>query len=466
MKTGTLCLVVILFNVGLTKAQVSINSDGSAVHPSAMLDVNSSERGFLLPRLTRVQRDSIIMPAAGLMVFCTNCGTSGALSMYINGSWTTFLPCLTQQPGEGVHVILPGQITWNWLPAPGAAGYRWNTVADLESSENLGNSLMKTETGILCDSIYTRYLWSYSICGESPMQVLSAVSPFAAPASPVEGTHVPAQTAITWVWNPVAGASGYKWSRVNDYDSAVDVLSMTSYTDTGYLCETGYVSYVWAYNRCGHSLVDSLSGSTLACWNCGISTLTVNHDVVNSVAPVNKIVTYGTVTNIPGESSKCWITRNLGAGQVATTVHDASEAAAGWYWQFNRKQGYKHDGTLVTPAWDGSFIAENSGWLVENDPCGIELGQEWRIPTYTEWENVKTAGGWTNIWGAWNSDLKIHNAGYIHYSGYLSERGIVDNYFSTTQYDNETSYSYYANNYVSNVTYGFKNHALPVRCLK
>ena len=81
---------------------------------------------------------------------------------------------------------------------------------------------------------------------------------------------------------------------------------------------------------------------------CG-DPLTINHLVSGGVAPVDKTVTYGTVTNIPGETSKCWITSNLGADHQATAVNDATEASAGWYWQFNRKQGYKHDGTTRTP---------------------------------------------------------------------------------------------------------------------
>lgn len=80
---------------------------------------------------------------------------------------------------------------------------------------------------------------------------------------------------------------------------------------------------------------------------CGNS-ITVSH-VAGTVAPVSKTTTYGTVTNIPGETTKCWITSNLGADHQATSMGDATEASGGWYWQFNRKQGYKNDGT-TTPA--------------------------------------------------------------------------------------------------------------------
>jgi len=119
-------------------------------------------------------------------------------------------------------------------------------------------------------------------------------------------------------------------------------------------------------------------------WSCGLS-YTVNH-VVGNVAPVNKTVTYGTVTNEEEFLYPyCWITRNLGASQQATAANDATEASAGWYWQFNRKQGYKHDFTTRTPnsTWKTN-INESSNWTAANDPCTILLGSGWRIPSYDE----------------------------------------------------------------------------------
>ena len=140
---------------------------------------------------------------------------------------------------------------------------------------------------------------------------------------------------------------------------------------------------------------------------CG-ATMLINH-IAGDVAPVNKVTSYGTVTGIPGEPLKCILTSNLGSDHQAVAMNDATEASAGWYWQFNRKQGYKHDGTTRTPAtvWTGSYN-ENSAWMVANDPCRIELGGLWRILTITEWSNLYTTGGWTNWTGPWNSPLKLH----------------------------------------------------------
>ena len=63
-----LSLVFTLFTVGLT-AQVGINTDDSDPDPSAMLDVKSTDKGMLIPRMTTAQRTTIAAPATGLLVF-------------------------------------------------------------------------------------------------------------------------------------------------------------------------------------------------------------------------------------------------------------------------------------------------------------------------------------------------------------------------------------------------------------
>jgi hypothetical protein len=245
------------------------------------------------------------------------------------------------------------------------------------------------------------------------------------PTSPTSGTHSVSQTQIAWNWSTVSGANGYKWSTTNNFTTATDMGTATTKIETGLTCNTAHTRYVWAYNACGNSAATTLSATTSACsFTCG-QNLTVNH-VAGVVAPVTKSVIYGTVTNIPGETSKCWITRNLGASQQATAVDDITEASAGWYWQFNRKQGYKNDGSTVTPAWTITAINEASDWLSANDPCAIELGTTWHVPTYTEWNNVNTTGGWTTWTGPWTSGLKMHAAGYLSAAnGTLANRGFI-----------------------------------------
>jgi hypothetical protein len=67
---------------------VGINPTGAAAHPSAALDVSATTQGFLPPRMTATQRDAILFPATGLVVFCTNCGINGGeLEVFAAGIW-------------------------------------------------------------------------------------------------------------------------------------------------------------------------------------------------------------------------------------------------------------------------------------------------------------------------------------------------------------------------------------------
>ena len=205
-------------------------------------------------------------------------------------------------------------------------------------------------------------------------------------------------------------------------------------------------------------------------FTCGFH-ITIAHLVSNGIAPVDKVVTYGTVTNIPGETSKCWITSNLGADHQASAVDDATEPSSGWYWQFDRKQGYKHDGTIRTPntTWLTSNH-DNSEWIAANDPCFIELGSGWRIPTATEWNNVNSAGSWTNWNGPWNSGLKLHTGGYLEsVSGSLLTRGSIGYYWDTMQYNNyiwATGGGLYFGSTYSLMNIFDKANAFTLRCIK
>ena len=90
MKTKIFTILLILITLGLS-AQVSINTDGTDPNPSAGLDVKFTDKGFLPPRMTEAQRNTIATPAAGLIVWCTNCGTDGELQVYNGTTWTNMI---------------------------------------------------------------------------------------------------------------------------------------------------------------------------------------------------------------------------------------------------------------------------------------------------------------------------------------------------------------------------------------
>jgi len=189
-------------------------------------------------------------------------------------------------------------------------------------------------------------------------------------------------------------------------------------------------------------------------------------------APVTKTVKYHSVSSNISGAARCWLTQNLGADQQATAINDASEASAGWYWQFNRPQGYKSDGGVRTPsnAWTSwiSSISENQQWLPANDPCNLLLGLGWRIPTSAEWTVADAPPqNWTSPANAYASVLKLHSAGMLTYStGGLEGRGAYGRYWSSTQYSS-TAYGNFLELYNgSAVGYIDKAYALPVRCIR
>ncbi len=65
-----------------SNAQVAINTDGAAPNGSAMLDVKSSNRGILIPRIAGT--NSITNPVAGLLIYNTN---DDGFYFYDGGSW-------------------------------------------------------------------------------------------------------------------------------------------------------------------------------------------------------------------------------------------------------------------------------------------------------------------------------------------------------------------------------------------
>ncbi len=197
---------------------------------------------------------------------------------------------------------------------------------------------------------------------------------------------------------------------------------------------------------------------------CG-DNLVVNH-IVGDVAPINKTVTYGTVaTSIGGTGTKCWITQNLGADQQAISASDTTEASGGWYWQFNRKQGYA---VGPIPSWTITYINQDSDWTATNDPCTIELGTGWRLPTSIELSNADATGGWNNYNDTFTSPLKLHAAGYLHTNadGALYSSGRYGRYWCSKQESSGNGRYLFFSNSDSGVGGWYKAYGFNVRCLK
>jgi trimeric autotransporter adhesin len=84
MKEFKILFVLLLFcSINSFSQNVAITDDDAySANSSAMLDVKSVTKGFLIPRLTTTQRNAIVAPATGLLVFDTSLNGF----YYFNGS--------------------------------------------------------------------------------------------------------------------------------------------------------------------------------------------------------------------------------------------------------------------------------------------------------------------------------------------------------------------------------------------
>ena len=91
-------LFALLCATSLTQAQIGIGT--ASPNAASQLEVSSTSKGFLPPRMTAAQRNAISTPVAGLMVWCSNCGSNGEIQIYNGTDWVNFIGG-TRQPAGG-----------------------------------------------------------------------------------------------------------------------------------------------------------------------------------------------------------------------------------------------------------------------------------------------------------------------------------------------------------------------------
>jgi len=265
-------------------------------------------------------------------------------------------------------------------------------------------------------------------------------------------------------WSVSGGATSYYLdvSTNSSFSSFVAgfanllVTTGVSYLVTGLVANTTYYYRVRAVNTCG----TSINSSTITQATC---TLPLSVGCFTGQVEAD----YGTVVSSLSGESKTWITRNLGATAIATSATSTANAQAGCYFQFNRSQAYGRDNTgTVNPAWTISSISESSDWTAGNDPCTIQLGGAWRIPTKTEWVSADANGLWNGYADAYASALMLHAAGNLFTTGALFNRGVNGYYWSSTQNTVTAGEKYWFNINNSFVSVGNKATGFSLRCLK
>ncbi len=192
-------------------------------------------------------------------------------------------------------------------------------------------------------------------------------------------------------------------------------------------------------------------------------------------------LTYGTVI---GADGKCWLDRNLGATQVATSSTDT--ASYGSYYQWGRGVDGHQVPTSATTATLSSTDSPGNGYFIlapntpndwrspqnenlwqgvsgVNNPCPVGF----RLPTQVEWSALVSLASITNSVTAYNSSLKLPLAGYRSGgSAALGSQGSYGFYWSSSPNGTDSYYLGFTASGVGpagdvNRAFGFS-----VRCVK
>lgn len=113
----------------LTSQGVTIGTSNPP-DPAAVLDLQSTNSGFLLPRLTTTQRNAISSPPVGLQIFNT---TTQCVETYFNGGWRATACECTTAPATPAAISGPSDfcvnqtgLTYSVTPQPDASTYTWS----------------------------------------------------------------------------------------------------------------------------------------------------------------------------------------------------------------------------------------------------------------------------------------------------------------------------------------------------
>lgn len=113
MKAKLTTIIFLGFSATVFGQTVGIGSTSFTPNASSVLELRTTTAGFLMPRMTQVQRDAIVSPAEGLMIYQNN-GTKGF--KYYDGSvWQAF-----GQDNFGNHIATSNiQLNNFWLSNDG-----------------------------------------------------------------------------------------------------------------------------------------------------------------------------------------------------------------------------------------------------------------------------------------------------------------------------------------------------------
>ena len=360
-------LALLLFGF-ICNAQIGVGTNSP--NSKSVLDLTSTTKGFLPPRMTYAEKTAILSPPAGLQIWCTDCSATGELQVFNGTSWITYnlIAGSLAKPNAPTNVTataLDSQASVAFT-APisngGSAIINYTVTSSPGSFTTTGSSSPLLVTGLTNGTSYTFTVIATNTLGNSVASSASvAVTPKTIPDAPT---------------SPVATASNSQASIAFTAPASNGGSAITGYTVTsspGSLTATGASSPIVFSNL-----------------NSGISytfTVVATNEVGNSAASgASAALTTKCGAYISAGVYKVFACYNLGATDITSDPNVPIQGIHGNYYQWGRSTAVGTTDAIIG-TWNTTSAA-NGAWLdAINDPCPSGF----RVPTNAQWLGVVNA---------------------------------------------------------------------------
>ena len=424
-----LLLFAALLVTALSFSQVGIGT--TTPKASAQLDVTSTNKGFLPPRLTYDQKTAIDSPVAGLLIWCSDCGTNGESQVYNGTTWTNISGTTASFAKPGAPTIsgatasnAKATVSFDTASNGGSAILDYTVTSTPEGLTATGATTSLTVLGLTNGISYTFTVVARNAAGTSSASVASgAVTPFTVPGAPTISTATAIyKQATVFFTAPESNGSAITGYTVTSSPEGLTATGATfPLTVLGLTNGISYTFTVVATNAAGNSVASSASTAVIP--NCG--------------------------AYVSAGVYKVFACYNLGATDTTVDPNTPVQVISGNYYQWGKSTpvatattySASISGWSTTPATDGAWGETKTA----NDPCP----DGFKVPTNTQlagvWSlnTITRTGTWAENFSNWSTaihfgtetvkTLTLPAQGYRNNSGgTLHARALTGVYWAST----------------------------------